>query len=534
MKNSFGLIFRILLRRRLSFLKSLIVNDEDRLLFDDAARCLLAGANRSAYVTSWLCAAASIRSKLEIVGVRDSHVGKKLKSIDDAETKGQSIDRMLLDAAKDYGMIGDDDFDSLENIRQRRNIYAHPRKSAPIPDEVLGALGTVVRSLLSKPPLLRFGYATEVIQGVFEERHFLDDVEDRVIEFGKGFSNRIDPQINPWVFRTCIEKLDQLWDDGNLTTIRLRGLAFIRGFLLEKHYDLGQDEWKVIEIARKYSKATPIVLSNPVVWKSIPMQGREIIIGYLSESVQQGSVSIFHSSSTSSGPLPSQAFDAIKLLHDSKVLDEREEERLSRALISAPLERLAQYGIPLQEWVDRVLEDLTSYNWYTQNPAIDALLSAGSEQIRSLSIEMQDNLGRNVMQAANGGSNSAEHLLHVIQNKPNDWPTEFIRGVIFECFVHESGEHRFKNRLLSQALLAICGLSVSDSIPILNDLISSLESSSPKSYVPSQDYDQAIEILKDIESDYEFLFEQSIDTRISKKIILIMEMLKTIKSRSAG
>ena len=89
-----------LLRRRLSDLKSHIVNKDDILLFSEATRCLVSGANRAAYITTWICAAASIRSKLEILEARDSHIGKKLGTIEDAERKGQPIDKKRQFATK--------------------------------------------------------------------------------------------------------------------------------------------------------------------------------------------------------------------------------------------------------------------------------------------------------------------------------------------------------------------------------------------------------------------------------------------------
>jgi hypothetical protein len=505
MKNqTVDFLSRLLIRRRLSALHNLIVNEDDHLLFNDASRCLISGAYRSAYITAWLSAAASIRSKLEIISPRDSHVGQKLREIEQAEKESNPIDKLLLDASKKFGMISPDDYESLENIRKMRNVYAHPRRAAPSADEVLGAIGTVVRTLLSKPALLRYGYASDVIRGVFEEPHFLDDVEERVHSFGKEFTRRIDPLIYPWVLKEIIERLEAIWDDPSLVTRISRGEAFLYGFLFEIAENLAHEEWGVVELARTSPRSISIVFSNPNIWSFLPFQAREIIIGYLCESIMQQGITIGQARRAFSGPLPSQAFSAAQALTSSGVIDERESERLSVSILEAPLERLAQYEIPLQDWIDRIMDALKSYNWYTQNPAIDALITAGSEQIETLSDQQQELLGRNILQSAEGGSNSAENLIRMIAEDPTPWTGPLIVGLLNECFIHESGYHRTKCRMLSQVIACILGRQEIDAISLVSSLGDLLEESPPKEdESASFEFGNAIEIINNRLAQYQ-------------------------------
>jgi len=495
-KLPLGLISRFLIRQRLSSLKNLIINDDDHLLFIDASRCLIAGANRSAYITAWLCAAASIRSKLEIISPRDSHIGQKLGEIEQAERDSKPIDKLLLDSAKEFGMISFEDYDSLENIRKMRNVYAHPRRSAPSADEVLGTLGTVVRTLLSRPALLRHGYATDIIRGVFEERHFLDDIEERVQSFGEEFARRIDPQIYPWIFKEIIEKLEAMWDDPTLFPIINRGKAFLHGYLLATADNLASEAWRVIELSRTSPRSVSIVLSHPNHWSYLPFQAREIIIGHLCESIAQQGNSFGRTSRAISGPLPSQAFSAAQELTSSGVIDERERERLLRSIQSAPLEHLAQYESPLLDWIDRAFDALTTYNWYTQNPAISAIMRAGSDQISTLSDKKQELLGRNILQAADGQSNSAEYFICLVVEDPTPWPERFVAGLLYECFVHESGNHRTKCRMLSQVFACILGRQDIDADSLVEGLNEILNESTPKDdEYASFEFGNAIEII---------------------------------------
>lgn len=524
LRLSLGLVPKLFVRRRLMHLRNKVLNEEDKLLFDEASRCLIAGANRSAYVTTWLCAAASIRSKIESIAPRDSHVGNKLGEIEEAESKGKPIDRLLLDAAKEFGFIPSEDFDNLENIRRMRNIYAHPRRSAPIPDEVLGAMGAVVRSLLSKPALLRHGYASEIIRGIFEERHFLDDVEDRILGFGQDFAKRLDPQVYPWVFKSAIDRLENIWDDITLDSITARSVSFLHGFLIEAGEYFDGEDWKFVEMVSRYPKTAPVILAYPEIWSNIPFQAREIIIGYLAEALRQPGVSPGYI-----GPLPSQAFDAIKRLEDADMLSERESERFRDALIHTPLERLAQYGIPLQDWVDRLLESLKSYDWYTQNPAIDALWEAGPEQVSYLTGGLQEELGRNILQSADGGAHSAEFLMREIERRPNRWPPSFLGGLVRECFLHESGVHRTKCRMMAPAIRSICVLPQSAALEILDDLIEDLGTSLPKDDdFASFDFEEAVETIDAVEEEFS-IFDEDLGDNIVTRLRRLTEVLRRLE-----
>ena len=313
-----------------------------------------------------------------------------------------------------------------------------------------------------------------------------------------------------------------------MLTIRLRGQAFANGFLLVQSDGTSLENWKLVDIARKYPKAAPIVLSKPEFWTNIPLQAREIVIGYLAEALQQDVISITRSSGSFSGPLPTQAFEAIKLLHDAAVLSDREEERFLEALRSAPLNRLVQYGVPLKEWVDKVIESLVSYNWYVQSPAIDALVSAGPEQICELSVDIQEVLGRNVLQTADGGERAARRLLNDLESTPSVWPVKFLSGILYECFFHESEKYRFKNREMPRAIRIICRLPHNVSVHVFDELISSLSSSSPKGYVPSNHIQDAIELISNIEDDYEFQYEETINPNIIEKMKELLDILHNL------
>lgn len=522
------------MRSSLGRLRELVVEQGDLLLFDEASRCLLAGANRAAYIMAWLSAAASIRSKLEALAPRDSSIGRKLSEIEEAEAKGTPVDRMLLQAAKDFGMISAEDHDNLENIRRMRNIYAHPRKSSPTYEEVLGALATVCRSLLSRAALLRHGYASDVLRGVFEERHFLDDLPDRVIAFGRDVANRTDPQIHPWIFQSAVGKLDAAWADPSLARIVNRGLAFLKGFLYASCEDLGTDAWAVVQTVREHPACIPSVLGDAELWEWLPEQAREITIGYLTSAIARASAWPGRLGSTTPGPLPSQAYEVLHALEVRDALSPRERERLAQAIQLCSVERLAEFGVPIAQWAPQVIESLKSYSWYTQNPAVNALRQAGPQEIANLPSNMQEQLGRNVLQAAEGMSNSAEALFSDVAHSPAAWPLDFHWGLLAECFTNDAGHGRIKARMLSATVRSVCSLTLDHAMTLLHRLNESLAAATPKDgRNGSVEFGAAAAVLREMQRELD-IEENSDDARIADSLQQTVQHLERLHAEATS
>lgn len=497
-RSSFPSFDSILMRRSLGRLRQVVVNEDDLLLFDESSTCIQAGAKRAAYIIAWLSAAASIRSKLDALAPRDSQIGRRLAEVEEAEARAAPVDRLLLQAAKDFGMISPDDFENLENIRRMRNVYAHPRKSAPTSEEVLGALATVVRSLLSKPALLRHGYARDVLRGVFEERHFLDDLTDRVVVYGRDVANRTDPEIHAWIFHSAVAKLDAAWDDHSLTRIASRGRAFLRGFLYSARDMIAGDKWSVVETVRNHPRAISSVLGDPDIWPRLPDQAREIMVGYLTSSIGQAATWLRRPGTPSPGPLPSQAYEVLHTLQRNGALSVRERERFAQALEACPIERLAQFHVPLPEWAPQVIEALKSYDWYTQNPAVNALRQAGEAEIATLSAAMQEQLGRNILQAAEGMSNSAEFMMSEVEEGAGEWPTDFLWGLVAECFINDTGVARIKARMLPGIVKAICLLPPERATILLTRLNKSVAGAVPRhGFIGTAEFRAAGELVRE-------------------------------------
>ena len=130
----------------------------------------------------------------------------------------------------------------------------------------------------------------------------------------------------------------------------------------------------------------------------------------------------------------------------------------------------------LEIYVQRVIKDLKTYNWDSQNDAADALYDLNMDNLSSIDIKLQEELGRNVLQAAEGNSWRSKDFINYISNK--NYPLKFVYGLFAETLVNENGKFRLKSRFFKTILFLALKHSQNDRI--IQDLLKEINSSVPK------------------------------------------------------
>jgi hypothetical protein len=120
-----------------------VVNAEDRVLLEEASRCLDTGAFRMAYIAVWLACAESMKRKFNDLASSDSEAAKVKGGVEEREANKQSVDGYLLKKARDYGLVSPSDHDVLTQIYGRRCVFGHPYEQSPLPEVVVGAASGV-------------------------------------------------------------------------------------------------------------------------------------------------------------------------------------------------------------------------------------------------------------------------------------------------------------------------------------------------------------------------------------------------------
>ena len=515
-----------------STIKSLVAKidkEENKKLFDEAVICLKNKALRSAYIMTWLCGAESLKSRIQKMAERDAGIGSKVAEIRKCEESGGSVDLLILNTSKSLDLISQDEYDNLNFIRTKRNSYAHPKSLDPSINEVIGALDQVTRYVLSKPVLLGYGYATETLRRIFEEEFLFDEVEEKIINFGSDFAKRIDPKIHRWIVTQVIERLENIWDDPYSSIFKKRGNLFLKGFIKEIVDLYSESEWDYVDVVLGNPKSASITLSDPEYWNLLNDHSKSIIINILSGTITKQTFYTSDSTLTRM-PNPNEAFQSFHSLQQAGKLNEEESAKLDLALETADLQTVTQLQFPITQWVDKAIEAMKSHNWYIQNPAINIILNINPNEIAKLEINKQEELGRNILQCADGRANSAEFFLEKILDDTSIWPIDFVKGLVFECFFNERGEIRIKQYKLTQIVDILLALPKIKSVMVLSELVENMNSLLTNgSHFESEEFNLAnIAISKELsdQSAKGIVIPQEIEVLFSK-VIDILDKLNT-------
>ena len=439
-----------------------IHDEEDRPLFDDATKAASAGALRAAYVMLWLSCAESIKRRFREAEKRDEAAGKIVGKIEEKEGEHRSVDKFLLEKAKEYGFLTDTAYTILLNIYDMRCVYGHPYEQEPKPEQVIHAAAMVVEHLLAEPVRLRCGYGNTLLNSLLQNKNFLDDQESTVGTFVAEVVPRIDKHIYGWLLDKYWKDLEKIADDRSMEVFLWRGIYFTRAFLAHVGPVFSADEWHVKVGA--YPKILARVFELKALFQMIGERAQDSLVGSALDQAADRS-SVLH---------------YLERLMDEGALTDRQKSRFLEHIDEMPIAKLRSSKLSTAVCLKRLLVELKSHNWKRQQPAVDLVSGNGPEDIRKLDTADQIILGRNILQVADGDENSAKRLLQALADSPTLWPEAFIKGIAFECFVNEADQLRLKCDHLKVVLKALAGLGENARLAIVEKLAESISGATPK------------------------------------------------------
>jgi hypothetical protein len=441
-------------------LRKQIFYEEDTTLFDEAAKCIKAGAYRMAYIASWIAIAESLKHKFRIMAEKDDIVDKILQQITAMETNTKAPDRIILQKSKEIGIVEEETFPQIETIFQMRNIYAHPYNTGPDKEEAFHALAFATKKVLSIPALFRKPYLDKLMNKLENDRHYIDDIEGKIVNFAKEIIPRILPHLYPYLFKGLIFRIDRCLLDPDKTIILRRLVWFSRTFLATVNPNFSEFKWEFERKYDEFSKSISIVIAVKELWQSVPENIQDRIIGdFISPDAEK----------EQKKPDP-WAIKCIYLLSESGNLNTRQNERFYAAMQAYDSWLISRANIPLSCYVNKLVEDLASSNWPRQNSAAQLLWNLGPESLSDIDDDIKELLGRNILQSAEGDAGQSRYFINKTLRNEIQWPTPFIRGLLFECFINESLVFRCKNRYLYEALIILVRLD-KDNCKIVLDAI---------------------------------------------------------------
>ena len=151
------------------------------------------------------------------------------------------------------------------------------------------------------------------------------------------------------------------------------------------------------------------------------------------------------------------------------------------------------------------------------------IFSNGPKQAAELDESRQVELGRNILQSAEGASRSAQVFLEKLLTEANSWHLNIIKGIVLETFINENLEIRFKERNLDKIFAILKGLSEIKRDRIIREIDELIEEGSAKKWVTQEDFQSIIEYLEGEGIDWVTPLIQSLQTKA-----------ETVESRRRG
>ena len=457
-----------------------IRSDEDKPLFGEAVVAAKVGALRAAYVMIWLACAESLKRRFREAGQRDNASGAIAGDIADKESDHKSVDKFVLDKAKEYGFLADSAHTELTHVYDMRCLYGHPYEKAPSAEQVTHAAAAVVTHVLSRPVKLRHSYGERLLASLKSDRNYLDDYAPTVEAFARETITRLDESVYAWFLQKYWKALEAAADDPSMALFTRRAEWFSSAFLTSAGPSavFSDDDWH--GLMAEFPTTVARVCSSKTIFENIGERAQDSVVGVVMQRVT----------------VRPSVLCRLEALADEGSLSVRQLERFREFVLSLDINVLRATRLRLSTCFDRIISDLKSYTWPIQNPALGLVDSVEVDQLGRLTDAQQTLLGRNVLQAAEGNAYSAKRILCLLAQGSTTWPRNVLRGLALECFVNEQGELRFKEKFLSLVLDAIAGCSAGDQQSVVDDVISAIEEGTPRDGYDRGDFRRVGELVR--------------------------------------
>ena len=451
-----------------------ILSVEDLPLFDEAVLAAKVGALRAAYVMTWLSCAESLKRRFREARIRDHAAGKIVSEIDAMEQQHKAIDKPILDKALKYGFLSDSAHSILTQVYEMRCIYGHPYQEAPSREKLVDAAASVVQLVLSKPVKLRHGFGKQLLEGLLTDRNYLDDYEPTVAEFTKNILLRLDESIYVWLLDEYWKELEGILNDSSMDVFYRRGLWFCRTMLAEIGVStLTHEEWHNRTV--RFPKTMMSLCGTADIFRYVGDHAQDSLVGFILET-----------SKTRASVLP-----YLERLSDEDALSERQQARFTMRLSEMETRAIIASGLSTKYSYDVLIKALESNDWYTQNPAINLIVANGPDQAARLSVDQQGNLGRNILQSADGAARSALRFLRELSLGHKRWPFGIVLGIALETFTNENNDIRIKVvDYIDFVLSGLDCLSIAERNEIINGIVASVEAGKPSQASYAEDYNK--------------------------------------------
>jgi len=428
--------------------KDQIIEDDDKVLFEEAAGCFLSGHYRSAYIVAWISLIESLKRKIHILSnLGDSRATDAKQKIEEAENDKQSADKLIYEEAKNCGIIDNADYSKVSFLWEQRCLFAHPYNLKPEIDEVKHIIGQSLRITLGKELHFNKTYLTELADNISSKPFFLPTEIDQVRSYANRTISRIPEELHPFFFKTLLFKVGEI----ALVQEKFNELKKLRYFIVELFINsstpLDNAEWSLEHRVTNYPYESFIGYVHQETWSLLPERIKEMLISYL------------ESEKDSTKLIALKSIAGYLVQHDK--LEEAFKNRYHKKLGNLSFDSAIHfYGEPKSKF-NRIWEDLSGYQYENQNPVIDYLRTDRAiELINGLDKQKQIKLGRMLKSAASNNHFKSQNIITSIKSGSLEYSEWLKSGIAIASFSNLKDEFNLDDKTLNRFVEVLNGLSI--------------------------------------------------------------------------
>ena len=399
-----------------------IKTNEDKVLISDAVKLCDQNCYRAAYIIAWLACVEALKRRFLEAGKKANNINKCVGEIKQREDQHKSIDKFIIEKAKEFDFISDTEKEKLDYFYKMRCIYSHPYEQAPSKLDCEHIIDSIISIVLSRPVFLSEGAISSIIERLVNERSFLNDNQHDVNDFIIDILKRIEPKCYKFFFEKLIKEFEKLERESKETLIYNRLKYSAVSILSELGFSkLFNSDAEIENFIYEHKMSSLVFFTLPETFRVLNQREKDILFNLLIENPNH---------------------QILNCLYSEKLLTNSQISRVQELIKSLSCSDMNHYAAVLI--VDSVIDKLKSYNWNTQNPVYSILNSDNFiSTIQDVDDDKQIILGRNILQAADVAW-AIENFLNELQNKTELYPENLIKGIFLECFINEKKRIRPK------------------------------------------------------------------------------------------
>ncbi len=451
-------------------LRDQIIEEDDKILFNETAGCFLSKHYRASYILSWITIIESLKRKINLFSnLGDSRATEAVKEIEKTEEQKKSTDKLIYEEANKCGILDNSDLSTINFLWEQRCLFAHPYQKQPESDEVKHIIGQSIKLVLGKELLFNKDYLTEFSENVATKPFFLPNEIERVREYALGIIARTPKGLHPFFFKTLLFRVGEVIN----VPAKSKELTKLRYFLVElfskTDIPLSDIQWSLEDRVTKFPYECFIGFVHPETWDILPLRIKEMLIAYVSNEI--GTNRFINLKYITSA------------LIKAGILEDTLKEQYYSIINGIDYNSSINFYGNNDAKFDRIVAELESWQYEQQNTVIEHLKGEGmADFLNLLDEKKQFYLGRLLRYCAGNGHWKTQHYISRIIDGSNNVPNNMKAGLAFASFINRKDAFDLKKGVVKEAVKLLNVIDEDTQKDVYKNVSSILENSTPDEF----------------------------------------------------